>query len=500
MSIPEYKSKRNRTWENQSLTLQAFAAKLNPYLGGTYKNIGDSGAATTINWSAAKVQELNLNADPTLTLTNGIEGSELTLLLASGTTQRRVTWPSDVTWSQNSQPTITPASLGGTFVTKPVAAPMMPSGFNGEVQFTKVLSTGKILASGQFNSYNGVFVGKLVRLNPDLTIDPTWTLLTWSSGTGPVRDAIELPNGNIVIVGDFQNNALQFLYGNNALQLLTPNGDRINTPEIFNTSQPLYTIGIQSNGKFIVGGNFTVPAYPTIRSIARIEADLSALDSTFQAQAFGSVRSLVIKADDTVYLGGDFTTLNGIPVPNTGLGALTANGLPVAYFQPVIFPGPNSVNKLLLTDTGQLYVAGNFYTPTQNGIIRFTSVGGYDSTFTGYGTTGTVNDIAVTADGTVVVIGMFSSYNFVSAAGMVVLNPDGTTNTNFLPTANAFNMGTPVVIDTLLNGNLVIAGSFTGYQQDYSIPNIVVITGGPQDAAYTKVTFQYNGDKYIGSF
>ena len=33
MAIPEYASKRNRTWENQGLTLEAFAKKLAPYLG-----------------------------------------------------------------------------------------------------------------------------------------------------------------------------------------------------------------------------------------------------------------------------------------------------------------------------------------------------------------------------------------------------------------------------------------------------------------------------------
>lgn len=501
MSIQEYRSKRNRTWENQGLTLQEFAAKLNPYLGGTYKNIGDSGAATTIDWANAKVQELNLNESPTLTFANGIEGSELTLLLASDNTQRAVNWPSDVTWSQNIEPTIATAQLGGSKIASPPVPTMASTGFNGAVTFVKALSTGKILVSGQFSSYSGTYTGPFVRLNPDLTLDYTFVLNTFSLPYNVcVKDALELSNGNVIIVGWFNNGGNISLYGNTALQLLSPNGTRIYTNQVFtNFADRINTIGVQSNGKLIVAGVFV---YGTFENIARIETDYNNFDSTFNVTLNQPVLSLVVKPDDTIYLGGFFTTINGFPLLNNGLGALTANGLPVSYFQPVLSPG-GGINTLLLSDAGEIYAGGSFTAlgGAKVNLIKFTNVGGYDASFVGYGTDGEVNDIALTVDGTIIIVGAFTQYNFIVAGKMAFIDQDGSINTNFVnPAGILSSTGNQVAISS--SNDLFIGGEFDYYNQDFStsIGKIVKAIGLPQDFAYTKVDFQYNGNKYIGSF
>lgn len=503
MSIQEYRSKRNRTWENQSLTLQEFAAKLNPYLGGTYKNIGNSGAATTIDWSAAKVQELNLNNSPALTFANGIEGSELTLLLASDTTQRSVIWPSDVTWSQNIAPTIAPAQLGGTFVLKAPSG-NMGTGFNNTPQFVKTLSTGKILVSGVFNSYSGTFCSQLVRLNADLTLDTSFAQLSWGTPNNtPILDAVELPNGNIVVVGGFGNYGNPGTYGNPCLQLLSPDGFRIPTPALFpDMNITLYTIGMQSNGKFIVGGGyFSGPNTST--NVVRIDQNLSTYDNSFFVNINDVVFSLVVKSDDSIYVGGNFSTLDGglTFLPNRGLGALSPDGQPLTYyFEPVFSPGMGQVRKLLLTDTEKVYVGGSFspsgFAPSS--FMRFTNNGAWDTTFMGSGASGTIYTMAICEDGTIAVGGQFSTYNFQNVANFAFVNPDGTLNLNFLPTTNAFS-GQVLSIDNAVSNNLIIVGSFNNYNSTYA-PTIALLTGIVQDAAYTKVDFQYNGDKYIGSF
>jgi uncharacterized delta-60 repeat protein len=87
-------------------------------------------------------------------------------------------------------------TLDGTFATS-------GTGFNNLITRILILSSGKILVSGFFTSYNGTSVGRICRLNSNGTLDTTFNI--GGSGFSPFNpnDFIILNDGNILVVGSF---------------------------------------------------------------------------------------------------------------------------------------------------------------------------------------------------------------------------------------------------------------------------------------------------------
>ncbi len=78
------------------------------------------------------------------------------------------------------------------------------TGFNSIVTSLHVDSAGKILVGGGFSSFNGTSISKICRLNQDGSLDTSFS----SSLNDVPRKIIEMPNKNILIVGDFTKGLL----------------------------------------------------------------------------------------------------------------------------------------------------------------------------------------------------------------------------------------------------------------------------------------------------
>jgi uncharacterized delta-60 repeat protein len=128
------------------------------------------------------------------------------------------------------------------------------AGFNGPVDVLYEQPDGKLLVGGSFTSYQGVSVGRIARLLPNGSLDPTWVVGVGASST--VR-ALSMDSQGRILVGG------QFLYFNGSYVLyvtrLMPNGTLDNT---FSTGMGLNgtveALAHQSDGKMLVGGNFTL--------------------------------------------------------------------------------------------------------------------------------------------------------------------------------------------------------------------------------------------------
>jgi hypothetical protein len=119
------------------------------------------------------------------------------------------------------------------------------TGFNAQVFDVHLQSDGKILASGQFTTYNGASNYKLIRLNSDGSVDGTFVNgLTFSNGQLFMD---ELPSGRIAIGGVDMSS-----YGGNIVYnwaLLNENGGLIDctitpvspTPTVTQTRTPTQT-------------------------------------------------------------------------------------------------------------------------------------------------------------------------------------------------------------------------------------------------------------------
>jgi uncharacterized delta-60 repeat protein len=158
---------------------------------------------------------------------------------------------------------IVPPVNGAPIGTQPLDHP----GTDAQSQVNAVVvqpADNKSIIGGDFSSYNGASRHGIARINIDGQLDTTF----------------DPGDGVSVATGDF-----------------------------------ISALALQPDGKVIVAGSFSSFNGHACGNIARLNADGS-LDTAFLnkagAGASGTVRSLVLRGDGTIILGGDFTSYNGI--------------------------------------------------------------------------------------------------------------------------------------------------------------------------------------------
>src|SRR5208282_5410263 len=214
------------------------------------------------------------------------------------------------------------------------------------------------LVGGQLGLLNGQFIPNLGRLNPDGSVDNSFSCPINSPG---VLSLALLSDGRIMAGGWFCNN---WCY----LDRLNTNGAVDTT---FNTapSSVIDAIIIQPDGKILVGGGFVSLLSTTRNYLARLNPDCT-LDSAFNPGANGPVTSLALQADGKILVGGSFTTLAG--QARTNLGRLNPGG----SIDTTFFPSANSnVLALALQPDGAVLVGGPFSNvsgQSRGGLARLT--------------------------------------------------------------------------------------------------------------------------------
>ena len=119
----------------------------------------------------------------------------------------------------------------------------------------------------------------------------------------------------------------------------------------------VYTFAIQSDGKILVGGNFTMLGGNGRNHIARLNSDASGtLDNGFNPVADNTVAAIVAQADGTILLGGYFTTLAGSA--RNHIGKVFADGSLDTGFNP---GADSAVLALVLQSGRQDCNRGKFY-------------------------------------------------------------------------------------------------------------------------------------------
>lgn len=250
---------------------------------------------------------------------------------------------------------------------------------------------GKILVGGGFFVVDGRSSQKIVRLNPDSTIDQSFNVGAGFTAGGFVNAIAVLPSGQILVGGRFldYNGAER-----NGLVRLNSNGSLdtgFNTGNAGLIGFEVNAITLQPNGQILIGGTFNEYNGVSTINLARLNAN-GTLDTAFAA-ALGTgfengnnpVYSIVVEPDGQIVVGGIFASVNGTPAKN--IVRLNANG---------------SLDTAFITNTGAGF---NF----------------------------TVNEVALQTDGRIVVGGSFSTFNGAERSNLVRLNANGTLDTNFNP-------------------------------------------------------------------
>jgi uncharacterized delta-60 repeat protein len=114
-------------------------------------------------------------------------------------------------------------------------------------------------------------------------------------------------------------------------------------------SGPVYATAVQPDGRILLGGAFTAVNGSSYRyHLARLFADGSLAPAFFNAGSgvSSTIWSLAVQTDGRIVIGGDFTSVNGTTRPR--IARLNANGTVDASFVPT-----NTISSSVLAVAAQ---------------------------------------------------------------------------------------------------------------------------------------------------
>jgi uncharacterized delta-60 repeat protein len=323
--------------------------------------------------------------------------------------------------------------------------------FGSTVYDIELQPDGKIVLGGSFTLASNNTARNLVRLNTDGTRDATF-----SATVSRVKDLEIQPDGKIVAGGytisGTPSTATPFVRRFNA------NGadDATFTP-ITTGNDTLEAVKLQSDGKIIIAGNYTTLNGFNQPRISRLNAD-GTFDTNFNAGggANAVINDVAIRTDGKIIVGGDFSSFASVPMLR--IARLNANGSPDNTFTNNGTLTNNAVNDVELLPDNRI-LAGLNNTTVINTMLRlFSAEGAFDSSFVVTVTKGgTVRQILQQPDGKILVAGEFLYANGVERRSIARFNTDGTLDTSFVPYLNS--VSPPQIIQTIAlqpDGKIVI--------------------------------------------
>jgi uncharacterized delta-60 repeat protein/uncharacterized repeat protein (TIGR01451 family) len=332
------------------------------------------------------------------------------------------------------------------------------TGANNPIYALGLQTDGKLLIAGDFTAVNGVTRQRLARLLSDGSLDPTYNV-----GLGPNRPvrAVKLqPDGKALVGGFFTR-----VHGTNINRLARLNTDG-SLDVFFNpgagADNPVYALDLLPDGRVVVGGAFTTFNGISRPNVAVLNTN-GTVSTTFNPGlgANGVVYAVAAQPDGKVVIAGDFTTVNN--VSRVRVARLNTDGSVDTTFNPQL--GANAaVRALAIQADGKIILGGSFTTLNglpRNYLARLNTDGSVDPIFLGTASGGdnAVYALAIQADGKILVVGDFTTFNGVTRNRITRLNPNGKTDPtiNFGTGANSFIAAVTVQPDR----KIVIGGGFT---------------------------------------
>src|SRR6185503_18710842 len=166
-------------------------------------------------------------------------------------------------------------------------------------------------------------------------------------------------------------------------------------------------LGVQPDGKIVIGGQFTAVNGTSRNYIARLNAD-GTLDNSFNSGSGpdNAIVSLALQPDGKLLIGGFFSSVNGIP--RNRIARLNTNGSLDTSFDAGSVAAGTSVRSIALQSDGKVLIGGEF----AKAIARLNVDGSLDTSFNpGTGANNQVRSIAVQSDGKVLIGGHFTFIN-----------------------------------------------------------------------------------------
>lgn len=342
------------------------------------------------------------------------------------------------------------------------------SGASLTVNTTTLQPDGKVIIGGQFTMYNGALRNRLIRLHTDGRVDPTFYVGTGVDAT-VYSSALQADN-KVVVAGDFSKynetkiNSIARL--NNDGTLDTSFNVGLGARKNISTTQVrvVLTTAIQNDGKILLGGQFIYYNGIDRKYLARLNSNGS-LDTTFKLGIGPNdyVTAIAQQSDGKVVIGGNFTTINS--VKRSKIARLNQDGSLDTNFDPGA--GANAtVLAIAIQKDGKIIIGGDFTTfnnISSPSLARLNIDGSFDAPFTqAAGPTGSVQVIKIQSDDKILIGGSFYSYNGKDRKSIARINPDGSLDESFNPDGTGAN-NTVFAMAIQPDDKVIFAGNFTAY-------------------------------------
>jgi uncharacterized repeat protein (TIGR01451 family)/uncharacterized delta-60 repeat protein len=314
-------------------------------------------------------------------------------------------------------------------------------------------STGKIIITGSFTTYNNITSLNIARLNTNLTFDPTF-FVTGSNNQRPYDMKVIKNSGihynKVLLVGAFTG----FNNGSNGVGIIRLNTDgtvdttfNVGGTGVSGSNDTIYCCYIYpdgsgtNTGKILIGGMFEGYNGTPVSRIARLNVD-GTIDLSFDPNVYSFTPrytgpgfnsapiEILVQPDGKILVGGFFTHFNGVRV--------------------------NNITRL--NDDATLDESFNPYTATNRGLSKNIT----DSKFNTH-----IEDIVLDSNNNIIIGGVFQFYNGTSSNNIARLLPNGLIDPSFA-VGTGFN-------NTFLN---VPAGSTYGLVRDLDIDGTKIYVAG----------------------
>lgn len=354
----------------------------------------------------------------------------------------------------------------------------------------------------------------------DLSFDPGLGATNGSSlSSKEVLDCIQLPDGKIIIGGYFDDfggdttmNRLAKLNDDGTLDLSFSSGL---TSTITATSFKVHCLELQTDGKILVGGNFSGYDGYIRNDIVRINSD-GTIDPNFDpgsgsSLSLKSVNDMAIQSDGKILVAGSFSAFNGFNY--SGLVRLNTDGSLDNSFVPQTGIYQFSFNSIDIQSDGKIIACGDFaYIGTTNvRIVRFNTDGTIDTSFNpnSDGSATSINKVVIQPDGKVLIAGGFSTFSGDQNREAIVRvdingSIDNTFNVGANPGAHIYDL------HLQSNGKIVLVGLFATWNGNPQRRILRVSSTGSFDGSFNPgqgadntincITPQTDGKLLIGGY
>lgn len=245
----------------------------------------------------------------------------------------------------------------------------------------------------------------------------------------------------------------------------------------------VWTSAVQTDGKMLIGGDFTSVSGVSCGHIARLNQD-GTLDNTFiSGTGFDyPVLGITIQPDGKILVQGDFYTYNGASANQ--LIRLNTDGSQDNTFSVNVLS--NTIKAVALQPDGRIVIGGSFSEVNGNiaySVARVNTDGSYDPSFTlNIGATwNTIHSMAAQPDGKILIGGLLNGTGNV----IMRLNLDGTQDLSFALGGSNGSYDRFRVILPQTDGSVFVGGYFSTYNSINHRGVVHLLSNGTIDPGFT---------------